>query len=142
MQSIESRRDLSGIPHTYIVLDNGTGIEPISFFEPPLRAIFGEQGVNGRTSGAQPGQVTESNRITVSTTYIQASVGTRQYRTIGGLDFVANNLDCQLPNQFFDKAGNPMAIFIQANPLLQMNGSGIVRSMRTAANNNAWQIVA
>ena len=85
---------------------------------------------------------TKAGQMALVDGVISQWAGSTSFQTGGVVDFVANNFDSQSPNQLFDKAGNPMAIFTQANPLLQMNGLGMVRNIRAAANSNALKIAA
>ena len=92
----------------------------------------------GAATGPQAGQVINNNRVALSSTFTQN--GTT--KTVGAIDLEANNFFTQFPTQVVDPTGNPIAITAQAQALPQMNGAGMVRDMRAAANNTARRLVA
>lgn len=53
-------------------------------------------------------------------------------RTVGAIDLEANGFFSEIPPEVVDEAGNPVTITAEAAELPQMNGSGMVRNLRTA----------
>ena len=85
---------------------------------------------NGTSTGPQAGQVTNNNRVALSSTFTQNG----QTKTVGAIDLEANNFFTQFPTEVIDTTGTPIAITTQAQGLPQMNGAGMVRDMRAAAS--------
>ena len=92
-------------------------------------------GVNGSSSGPQAGQTINNNRVALSTTYTRAGVN----RTVGAIDLEANGFFSEIPPEVVDEAGNPVTITETAAALPQMNGSGMVRSLRAAVSLSGTQ---
>ncbi|MEQ9106467.1 MAG: calcium-binding protein [Limnobacter sp.] len=87
-------------------------------------------GLNGTSTGPQAGQTINNNQVALSTTFTQNG----QTKTVGAIDLEANNFFTEFAPQVVDETGNPVAITEQALSLPQMNGAGMVRSMRAAAS--------
>ncbi|MDP3223822.1 MAG: hypothetical protein Q8M96_11875, partial [Rubrivivax sp.] len=87
-------------------------------------------GVGGANTGPQAGQVINNNLVALSTTFKRDG----QSQTVGAIDLETNKFISEFPPEVVDEEGNTVAITPQAQALPQMNGSGMVRSMRAAAS--------
>ena len=85
-------------------------------------------GLNGSSTGPQAGQTINNNRVALSTTFTRGGVD----RTVGAIDLEANGFFSEIPPEVVDEQGNPVVISEAAQALPQMNGSGMVRSLRAA----------
>ena len=91
---------------------------------------------NGTDAGPQARQLINNNRVALSSTFTQNTTDGQVSRTVGAIDLEFNSFFAQFP------LGEPVAITAQAQGLPQMNGAGVVRDIRAAANNDSWRAIA
>ena len=91
---------------------------------------------NGTDAGPQARQLINNNRVALSSTFTQNTTDGQVSRTVGAIDLEFNTFFAQFP------LGEPVAITAQAQGLPQMNGAGVVRDIRAAANNDSWRAIA
>ena len=103
-------------------MDEWHGASAWAGVDPGWAALGSELGA--ASTGPRAGQTLNNNGVALSAPFTRNGVN----RTVGAIDLQANCFFSEIPPKVEDEEGNPVVISEGALALLQMNGSGMVRT--------------